>query len=284
VFKALVVEDNPNFRRFLISELEEMASCEVVGQAVDGIAAIQKAEDLQPDLILLDLGLPKLNGMEVVRLARKLSIHSKILIISQDSSPEIVKAALSQGAHGYLLKSDADELQDAIKVVLQGGRFVSCSRKTDPSAPELALLDSKRDKVAIPKNMAVFTTLIAEDYEKFRQQLRHTLLEDSQYVVIGEALDGLQAVQQAEEFQPDLVLLDLSLPKLDGMQTGRRIRRLSPNSKIVFLSQESSPEIVQEALRVGALGYVLKSDANELPDALETVMKGMQFVSSGLCP
>jgi DNA-binding NarL/FixJ family response regulator len=130
--------------------------------------------------------------------------------------------------------------------------------------------------------MPAFTALIAEDYEEFRQQLRRALLEDSRYVIVGEALEGLQAVQQAEELQPDVVLLDLSLPKLNGMQAGRRIRRLSPNTKIIFLSQESSPEIIQGALRIGALGYVLKSDATELPIALEAVMKGMQFVSSGL--
>jgi DNA-binding NarL/FixJ family response regulator len=130
VFKALVVEDNPNFRRFVTSELEELASFQVVGQAADGLDALLKAEDLQPDLILLDLGLPKLNGMEVLRRVRKVSAHSKILIISQDSSPEIVQAALSQGAHGYLLKSNADELQDAVEAVLQNGQYVSCTRSS----------------------------------------------------------------------------------------------------------------------------------------------------------
>jgi DNA-binding NarL/FixJ family response regulator len=113
--------------------------------------------------------------------------------------------------------------------------------------------------------MPAFTTLIAEDYEEFRQLLRRTLLEDPQYVIVAEVSDGLEAVQQAQEFQPDLILLDLSLPKLNGMQAGRRIRRLSPNSKIVFLSQESSHEIMQGAISIGALGYVLKSDATEYP-------------------
>jgi DNA-binding NarL/FixJ family response regulator len=130
--------------------------------------------------------------------------------------------------------------------------------------------------------MPVFRTLIAEDYDEFRQQLRFTLLKSSQYVIVAEVSDGLEAVRQAEELQPDLVLLDLSLPTLNGMEAGRRIRRLSPNSKIVFLSQESSRDIMRGALRMGALGYVLKSEAAELPVALETVMKGMQFVSSRL--
>ena len=124
--------------------------------------------------------------------------------------------------------------------------------------------------------------LIVEDYEAFRQHLRSMLLEMTQYSIVSEVSDGLQAVRQAEELQPDLVLLDLSLPTLNGMEAGRRIRRLSPNSKIVFLSQESSREVMQGAFGIGALGYVLKSEAAELPLALETVMKGEQFMSSRL--
>jgi DNA-binding NarL/FixJ family response regulator len=130
--------------------------------------------------------------------------------------------------------------------------------------------------------MPTVRTLIAEDYETFRQFLRSKLLEMTQYLVVSEVSDGLQAVRQAEELQPDLVLLDLSLPTLNGMEAGRQIRRLSPNSKIVFLSQESSREVMQGAFAIGALGYVLKSEAAELPVALETVMKGMRFMSSRL--
>ena len=100
-------------------------------------------------------------------------------------------------------------------------------------------------------------------------------------MVIGEASDGLQAVQQAQELQPDLILLDLSLPKLNGMEAGRRIRKISPQSRIVFLSQDSTPEIVESALRIGA-GYLLKSDAKELPAAIHAVLEGRKFVSDRL--
>jgi DNA-binding NarL/FixJ family response regulator len=130
--------------------------------------------------------------------------------------------------------------------------------------------------------MAAFTALIVEDYEGFRQFLRFTLQEKTQCRVIGEVSDGLQAVRQAEELQPDLILMDLALPKLNGMEAGRRIRKLCPNSKIIFLSQDSSREVVREALRMGALGYLLKSDATELPIAVNTVLQGMQFVSRRL--
>ena len=87
------------------------------------------------------------------------------------------------------------------------------------------------------------------------------------------------AIEQAKELQPDLILLDLSLPKLNGMEAARRIRKLCPHSKIIFLSQDHSPEIVQGALRLGAAGYLLKSDATELPLAVDAILQGKVFVS-----
>jgi DNA-binding NarL/FixJ family response regulator len=129
--------------------------------------------------------------------------------------------------------------------------------------------------------MAAFRTLIVEDHEDLRALLRSLLENETQCVVVGEASDGLQAVQTAQELQPDLILLDLSLPKLNGMETGRRIRKISPHSKIVFLSQEPDPEIVQSALRIGA-GYLLKSDAKELPAAVHAILEGRKFLSDRL--
>ena len=98
--------------------------------------------------------------------------------------------------------------------------------------------------------------------------------------VIGVASDGLEAVQKAEELQPDLILLDIGLPSLNGIEVARQIRKLSPKSKILFLSQESSAEMVQGALGTGAQGYVLKSDAKrELLEGVNAVLRGEQSVS-----
>jgi CheY-like chemotaxis protein len=98
--------------------------------------------------------------------------------------------------------------------------------------------------------------------------------------VIGVASDGLEAVQKAEELQPDLVLLDIGLPSLNGIEVARQIRMLSPNLKILFVSQESSAEMVQAALGTGAQGYVLKRDARrDLLEGVNAVLRGEQFVS-----
>ena len=127
--------------------------------------------------------------------------------------------------------------------------------------------------------MPALRTLVVDDHEGLRKLLRSMLQEKTECVVIAEASDGLQAIEQAEKLQPDLILLDLSLPKLSGMEAARRIRKLSPNSKIVILSQDPSPEIVQGALQLGASGYLLKSDATELPLAVEALLQGRVFVS-----
>jgi CheY-like chemotaxis protein len=101
--------------------------------------------------------------------------------------------------------------------------------------------------------------------------------------VIGEVSDGLQAVERAEKLQPDLVLLDIGLPELNGIEAARRIRRVAACSRILFVSLESSPSVVQTALNLGALGYVLKSEAgSDLLAAVEATIRGEQFVSSVL--
>jgi DNA-binding NarL/FixJ family response regulator len=125
--------------------------------------------------------------------------------------------------------------------------------------------------------------LVVEDFEPFRRLICSTLRQRPEFQIIDEVADGLEAVQKAEEIRPDLIILDIGLPSLNGMDAARRIRKLSPKSKILFMSQESSADVVQEALVLGALGYVVKAHAgSELLPAVEAVLKGRQFVSSGL--
>src|ERR1700733_2922967 len=101
--------------------------------------------------------------------------------------------------------------------------------------------------------------------------------------VIGEASDGLEAVHKAEELKPDLIVLDIGLPTLSGIEVARRVRKLRPECKILFLSQGSSADVAQAAFSLGAMGYVVKAHAgSELLTALETVCKGRYFVSRGL--
>jgi DNA-binding NarL/FixJ family response regulator len=135
--------------------------------------------------------------------------------------------------------------------------------------------------VKIPSSPLV-RILLAEDFEPFRRFIRSQLQPRLDLEVIAEASDGLEAVQLAEQLQPDLILLDIGLPKLNGIEAARRIRKLCPESKIVFLSQESSADVIEEALNSGGTGYVVKTNAvcEQLLDAIEAMRAGGQFVGT----
>jgi len=123
--------------------------------------------------------------------------------------------------------------------------------------------------------------LVVEDFALFLRFISATLATRRDLQVICEVSDGLEAVQKAEELQPDLILLDIGLPRLNGIEAARRIRKLVPESKIILLTPDSSAEVVQEALSLGARGYVVKVNAErDLLAAVEGVISGKRFVSS----
>jgi DNA-binding NarL/FixJ family response regulator len=125
--------------------------------------------------------------------------------------------------------------------------------------------------------------LIVEDFEPWRRFYCSTLQKQSGFQIIGEVSDGLEAVHEARQLQPDLILLDIGLPTLNGIEAARRIREVSPASKILFLSEHRSADIVGEALGTGVSGYVVKSDAaSEFVPAVNAILEGMRFVSASL--
>jgi DNA-binding NarL/FixJ family response regulator len=130
-----MVDDYEPFRRFVCSKLQSRPEFQIVGEASDGLEAVQKAEELQPDLILLDIGLPKLNGIEAAHRISRLVPGASILFISQENDPDLVAAALSNGAKGYVRKENAEtDLLAAMEAVVRGDRFVSkeLGRQDDP--------------------------------------------------------------------------------------------------------------------------------------------------------
>jgi len=122
--------------------------------------------------------------------------------------------------------------------------------------------------------------LVAEDFVPYRRFTCSTLTSLCGLQVVGEASDGLEAIQKAVELRPDLIVLDIGLPSLNGIEAAREIRNLVPESKIIFLTQECSADVVQLAFSVGARAYVAKSNAvADLLAAVDAVLLGMTFVS-----
>jgi DNA-binding NarL/FixJ family response regulator len=128
---------------------------------------------------------------------------------------------------------------------------------------------------------SVTRVLVVEDFRPWRDFVRATLQRLPELQIIGEATDGLEAIEKAKDLQPDLVLLDIGLPSLNGIDAARRIRESVPTAKILFLSELHSWEVVNEAMLAGGSGYVVKVDAGrELLAAVNTVLRGSRFCGS----
>ena len=125
--------------------------------------------------------------------------------------------------------------------------------------------------------------LVVEDFEPLRRLIFHKLKNELHLNNILGATDGEEGARLAEELKPDLVILDVGLPKLNGLQVAERIRKSAPRCIILFVTQESSEEVVEEAFRVGGTGYVLKIDmGTELATAIAKVLRGEKYFSRGL--
>ena len=177
----------------------------------------------------------------------------------------------------YLTIASCNDLEQALQIVETF--YHSWPRK-------YVVRDSRGNDVYVreaPSMSPSIRILVVEDYKDWRNQVRLLLRERPEWQIICEVSDGLEAIQKAEELKPDLILLDIGLPKISGIDAARQIRQLSPSSKMIFLSQETSLDVVQEALGTGVQGYVHKSDAqSDLLPAIETALRGEQFLSNSL--
>jgi len=139
---------------------------------------------------------------------------------------------------------------------------------------------SEAGEMATSKNIRRVRVLVADDHVVVRKGLRALFEAQSAWDVVAEARDGREAIEMAGAFQPDLIILDITMPQLNGLDAIPRILKASPSSHVLVLSMHDEEELIQRTLRSGANGYVLKSDAEQsLLTAAEAVLSGRRFVS-----
>jgi two-component system nitrate/nitrite response regulator NarL len=138
-------------------------------------------------------------------------------------------------------------------------------------------------KTPFPARASPVRVLVVDDFELWRQFVCSTLETQPELQVVGQVADGWEAVQKARELKADLILLDVSLPRLNGIDASIRIRQVAPGAKILFLTQINDPDIIRAALSNGAQGYILKTDGeSELLSGIRAIARGERFVSSGI--
>ena len=133
--------------------------------------------------------------------------------------------------------------------------------------------------------MVSLSILVVDDSCVWRQAVCALLHQNLDRVVICESSDGLEAVQKSQELQPDLVLLDIGLPNLNGLDAARQIRSLAPRSRILFVTSIDWPELSHEAMNLGARGLVVKSEAvRDLLRAISTILRDERFFGREVSP
>ena len=129
-------------------------------------------------------------------------------------------------------------------------------------------------------NVMTVRILVVDDHPVVRHGLRTLLGSRPEWKIVGEAADGIEAVDKAHSLKPDVILLDVSMPKMDGLEACRRIRKIVPESEVLMVTQHDSPQMMREAISAGAKGYVVKANvARDLPAAVEAVSQHRPFTS-----
>lgn len=122
--------------------------------------------------------------------------------------------------------------------------------------------------------------LVVDDHPVVRHGLRTLLSSRPEWEIIDEAEDGIEAVEKSDRLKPDVIVLDVSMPRMDGLEACRWIRKNVPDSEVLIVTQDDSPQMMREALGAGARGYVVKSDvANDLLTAVEAVSQHRSFIT-----
>ena len=130
---------------------------------------------------------------------------------------------------------------------------------------------------------AAVRILIADDHQLIRRGLIAALADRPDWTVVGEAANGREAVDLVRQLHPDIAILDLTMPELNGLDAARQMRTVSPPTRILIVTAHESEQLLREVLEVGAMGYVLKSDADDvLPKAIDAVLRGRTFFTSSV--
>jgi PAS domain S-box-containing protein len=247
--KILIADDHEQVRRGLRSLIESRPGWKVCGEAADGKEAVKKAQELGPDIAVLDVSMPGMSGLDAARLIRQETPACQILIISQNDSELMAKAAKEAGAKGFVQKSKISQnLLKAIEVLVKTDAG-SISDEQSQMTPNLSVPTGERE--SRPR------ILLADDNADMREYAQRLLCE--QYEVVAVA-DGELALQSARERRPDLIVSDIMMPRLDGFELLRTVRA-DENLKdipVILLSARAGEESRVEGPDAGADDYLVK--------------------------
>lgn len=254
IARAIIVDDSDTIRStlnaFLIS-----ANIEVIKQLSTGQNLLPSLDKLTPDIVCLDYNLPDTNGLELLKTVMSAHPEVAVVMITGERDPVIQRAAAEAGAAGFISKPfSQDQVVKEITHIIQTRRILA------------GISNSSKDSTT--ETPAKHTALIADDSKSMRELLK-AILANYRVDVIAEATNGIQAVELALQYKPDIVCLDIEMPAMNGMDALREIRRENPSIKVLMITGNAQRGIVIEAAKLGVVGFIAKPfDHNKVGDAI----------------
>jgi DNA-binding NarL/FixJ family response regulator len=286
--KILIADDEEFVRHGICVLLSTHKNMQVCGEALNGKDAIAKAERLAPDVIIMDVSMPVINGFDATREIRRFLPQCHILLLTQYDVPGIEVEGKRIGADAFISKASIwTGLLPALRAFLPRMHKTACDDKSKEGSilmnpPSCFAERAQRELTGgspVPAaGMPLIRVLIADDHDVVRAGARFILSAGD--VKVYEASNGIEAVRKALEFKPDLVILDLTMPVMGGYAAAKELHRVVPNIPVLFFSMHHTPKLVEDAKKVGARGFVHKANATKaLLDAVNqlVVHKGTYF-------
>ena len=267
--RIVIIDDHPLLRKGLQQLADLSPEIEIIGETDNGEQGLAAVQSLQPDLVLLDLNMPGISGLDTLAALKQLVPTPKVVILTVSDAQEDVVAALQGGADGYLLKDMDPEMLLQMLCEAQEGKPIL--------SPNIA------ERLGESLQAKVQRMVIIDDHPLLRKGLQQLADLTPEFDIVGETDNGQQGLTLVQELQPDLVLLDLNMPGMNGLETLNALKQLKPAPKVAILTVSDAHEDVVAALRGGADGYLLKDmDPEELLNKLHQLSEGRLVMSPNI--
>lgn len=226
--RLLIAEDNLE-RRFALKRLIEESNFDLVGEAAHGQEAIELYQRLKPDVLFMGVHLPILDGISAYKELSTLDPYARVVLTAEASHATAINKAYEAGATQVLIKP------------FNRSKFVE----------------------AIERAMQAKVRIMVVDDQVFLRRLLSKLITENGWILAGEAANGKEAIERYEEFRPDIVMMDVTMPILNGREALKRIRLRDPQACVVMVSGDSEQAHIESALHDGAKAYVMKPFQDE---------------------
>lgn len=264
----VIVDDIQETREALRRLLAFDEDFDVIGEAANGREAIAIVQREQPNIVLMDINMPEMDGIEATTRITQAMPHVATIMVSVQSDSDYLRRSMVAGARGFLEKPvQLDQLYGTIRSVHEQNRAAQPTQAGDQTAVPPADTTDPSGPISI---------VLVDDIPETRSTMRKLLAFEPDFNVVGVARNGLEAIQIVDELRPDIVLMDIMMPEMDGIEATRRIAEAHPDVRVIMMTIQSDRDYMRRSMVAGARDYLVKPvKADELYATIRSVRSAL---------